>query len=256
MLGLLNKMKKILSPDKRIDSIWCASFDIGSVNFAFYIEEMDNASLMDIENIKDPKSRYNDDGTPTKGMKDILSSVCMNGKTILHKNTDISINCTKGKKLDQNTFHNMTDLLDKYGDYWDKCSYFVVEQQMAFGKMKSNPKAVKLGHHCQSYFLFRYGRFKKVFEFPAYHKTQVLGCEKIKGNKCKNGNYRWKSVPKPLRKKWSVLKATEILKERGEEETMNNIKTVSKKDDLADTVTQLQAFKYLYFIECDNMLHN
>jgi hypothetical protein len=143
----------------------------------------------------------------------------------------------------------MTDLLDSYSEYWDKCCCFVVEQQMAFGKMKSNPKAVKLGHHCQSYFLFRYGRFKQVLEFPAYHKTQVLGCEKIKGKKCKNGKYRWKSISKPDRKKWSVVKATEILTKRGEKKTIDNIKTKTKKDDLADTLTQLQAFKYLCFVD-------
>jgi hypothetical protein len=245
----MNNQENFFAPEKKPGTIWCASFDIGSVNFAFYIEEVDKTSLMKIKNIENQKSRYNDDGTPTKDMKKILDSVCSNGKTILHKNSDISKNCVKGKKLDQNTFHNMTDLLDAYSDYWDKCCHFVVEQQMAFGKMKSNPKAVKLGHHCQSYFLFRYGRFKKVYEFPAYHKTQVLGCEKIKGKQCKNGKYRWKSVPKPLRKKWSVLKATEILNDRGEEETIKNIKTVSKKDDLADTLTQLQAFKYLFFVE-------
>jgi hypothetical protein len=242
----MNNKDKSYVPEKKPGSIWCASFDIGSVNFAFYIEEMDSVSL---KNIKNTNNRYNDNGTPTNDMVEILNSVCSNGKTILHKNSDISKNCVKGKKLDQNTFHNMTDLLDSYSEYWDKCCYFVVEQQMAFGKMKSNPKAVKLGHHCQSYFLFRYGRFKTVFEFPAYHKTQILGCEKIKGKQCKNGRYRWKSISKPLRKKWSVSKATEILNERGEEETIKNIKTVSKKDDLADTLTQLQAFKYLLFVD-------
>lgn len=227
------------------NTIWCASFDIGSVNFAFYVEEMDRESFSNIQNIPD-KKRYNIDGTPTEDMENILNSVYKNGKTILHMNSDISKNCIKGKQLDQNTFHNMTDLLDSYSEYWDKCECFVIEQQMAFGKMKSNPKAVKLGHHCQSYFMFRYGRFKKVFEFPAYYKTQILGCEKMKGKQCKNGNHRWKSIPKPARKKWSVIKATEILTLRGEE---NTIKSTRKKDDLADTLTQLQAFKYLCFVE-------
>jgi hypothetical protein len=239
---------KFKAPDQTDGTIWICSVDIGSVNFAFYVEEINEESLLSIKNI-DEKSRYNEDGTPSKDMDKILDLVCKNGKTILHENSDISKNCIKGKKLDQNTFHNMTDLLDVYSEYWDKCCCFVIEQQMSFGKLKSNPKAVKLGHHCQSYFLFRYGRFKSVFEFPAYYKTQILGCEKIKGNQCKNGKYRWKSIPKPLRKKWSVVKATEILHKRGEEETIKNIKIKAKKDDLADTLTQLQAFKYLCFVE-------
>lgn len=240
-------MEQIKVPEKEEGSIWCASFDIGSKNFAFYIEEFNIKKLEKIKNIKKEK-RYNEDGTPTKDMNKILEKVFMNGKTILHKNSDITYNCIKGKILDQETFYNMTDLLDKYSDFWDRCCYYVIEQQMQFGKMKSNPKALKLGHHCQSYFIFRYGRFKKVLEFPAYHKTQILGCEKIKGKKFKNGNYKWNAVDKPTRKKWSIKKATEILKKRNEESIICDIKNKSKKDDLADTLTQLQAFKYLCFI--------
>lgn len=202
----MNNQGKLCAPDKTPGTIWCASFDIGHINFAFYVEEIDENELRKINNIPD-KEKYNANGTPTKDMKKILDTVCKNGKTILHKNSDISKNCVKGKKLDPNTFHNMTDLLDSYGDYWDKCYCFVVEAQMNFGKCKSNPKALKLGYHCQSYFMFRYGRFKEVIEFPAYHKTQVLGCEKIKGKKCKNGNYRWKSIDKPSRKKWRDRKS-------------------------------------------------
>ena len=93
--------------------------------------------------------------------------------------------------------------------------------------------ALKLGQHCYSYFTIRYGRFKKVIEFPAYYKTQILGAEKIKGKKVKNGNFQWKTIDKPARKKWSVSKATEILSSRGEIETMNNIKTKTKKAKIA-----------------------
>lgn len=239
---------KYFIPMQKSGTIWCASFDIGFINFAFYVEEIDKTSLENLKNIPSTK-RYNDNGTPTKEMQKILDAVCKNGKTILHTNSDISKNCVKGKKMDPNTFHNMTDLLDRYSDYWDKCCCFVIEAQMNFGKMKNNPKALKLGHHCQSYFMFRYGRFKEVIEFPAYHKTQVLGCEKIRGKQCKNGKYKWKTIDKPARKKWSVVKATDILNKRGEEDTIKNIKTKAKKDDLADTLTQLQAFKYLFFVD-------
>lgn len=242
----MSNKNKFVTPLQTLDTIWIASFDIGSKNFAFYIEEMNRKSLEKIKNVPRQK-RYNEDGTPTNNMQNVLDNVCKNGKTILHKNSDLTNNCVKGKSLDLETFHNMTDLLDSYSEYWDKCCCFVVEQQMQFGK-KSNPKALKLGHHCQSYFIFRYGRFKQVVEFPAYHKTQVLGCKKIKGKKCKNGKYRWKTIDKPSRKKWSIVKATEILEKRGEEDTINNIKSKTKKDDLADTLTQLQAFKFLCFV--------
>ena len=224
-----------------------ASFDIGKKNFCFYIEEFNLTSLKNIKNI--PKeSRYNPNGTPTNKMKEILDQICLNGKTVLHKNTDLTYNCEKGKYLDPETFHNMNDLLDEHAKYFDDCDHIVIEQQMNFGKRK-NPMAMKLGQHCYSYFTFKYGRFKNITEFPSYHKTQVLGSEKIRGKQYKNGNYKWKSIDQRARKKWSVEKAIEILETRGEIDVMDNLKTKAKKDDLADTLTQLQAFKYLNFIE-------
>jgi hypothetical protein len=124
----------------------------------------------------------------------------------------------------------------------------VIEEQMAFGK-KLNKMAVKLGQHCYSYFTFLYGKSKVVFEFPAYHKTQVLGAEKEEGKPYKSGKKRYKAVDKPQRKKWAVEKALEILNNRGEIEVIEGMTTKKKKDDLADTFLQLQAFKYKMFVE-------
>lgn len=223
--------------------IWICSVDIGKKNFCFYIEEVNVEKISNIKNI--PKNiRYNENGTATTEMQNILDQICNNGKTILHKNSDLTHNCEKGKYLDTETFFNMNDLLDKYGDYFDKCSIFIIEQQM-----KKNYMAMKLGQHCFSYFSIRYGRFKTILEFPSYYKTQILGAEKIKGKKYKNGKFKWKTIDKTARKKWSIIKATEILKKRGEFDTIDNIKSKTKKDDLADTLSQLQAFKYLYYID-------
>jgi hypothetical protein len=234
-------------PIKSPETIWIASFDIGHVNFAFYIKEINQNKLSKIKNIK-KEERYNEDATPTIDMTKILNNIFQDGKTIIYKNSNISNNCVNGKQLDTETFHNMFDLLDKYSEYWDKCCSFIVEKQMDFGKMKRNPKALKLGHYCQSYFVFRYGRFKQVIEFPAYHKTQVLGCQKIKGKKYKNGKHKWTSINKPDRKKWSIIKATEILDIRGEKNIIDSIKTKAKKDDISDCICQLESFLYLFYI--------
>ena len=110
----------------------------------------------------------------------------------------------------------MNDELDKHVDLWDKCDVFIIEKQMMFGK-QTNPMAVKLAQHCYSYFVFKYGRFKKIIEFPAYNKTQVLGALK---NKVKN---KYKSIPKPQRKKWCINKALEILEERKDNNTIQQI---------------------------------
>jgi hypothetical protein len=223
-----------------------ASFDIGKVNFAFCIEEFDKECLMKVKNPA-KGCRYNPNGTPTDFMSKTLNEVCNNGKIILFKNSDLTERCVKGSYLDPETFHNMIDLLDQYKDLWETCDAFVIEQQMAF-RGKRNPMAVKLGQHCYSYFCFNYGRFKSYIEFPAYHKTEVLGSEKIKGKKTKNG-WKWKNIDKPARKKWSIKKAQELLDKRGEGNMLSILKTTKKKDDLADVFCQLQAFKYLCYVD-------
>lgn len=226
---------------------WIASIDIGSKNFAFYVEEVNISILSKIKNI--PKlDRYNPNGTPTMKMNTILNSIFKDGKTIIHENVDLTIN-SNGKYIDQNILHNLTNLLDKYSHIWDKCYIILVEQQMSFGK-KINLKAIKIGQHCQSYFLFKYGRFKIVIEFPSYHKTHILGSEKINKGITKSGKIKFKNIEKPQRKKWAIEKAKEILKIRHENNhILLSTKKGIKKDDLADTIIMLSAFKYIYFVD-------
>lgn len=228
------------------NTIWCASFDIGKVNFAFYIEEYDLEFLNSIQNISAHK-RYNVDGTTTSNFGEVIKSVCLNGKTILFKNSNVTKNCDKSKYLDPETFHNLTDLLDEYKNYWDKCSIFIIEQQMSFGK-KHNTMALKLGQHCYSYFAFNYGRFKTIFEFPSYFKTQVLGAPKIQ-NKTKKGKITYKAMDKPARKKWSVEKASDILAEREDFKTLSEITSMRKKDDICDCLLQSLSYVYLAFVD-------
>jgi len=228
-----------------METIRIASIDIGKINFAFLIEEI-NIEKINLENIQKNK-RYNIDGTVTNNFKKILDSVCINGITILYKNSNITTGCIKGKYIEQKLFHNMNTLLDEYSSYFDTCSIIIIEKQMSFGK-KINTMALKLGQNCMSYFIFKYGMFKTIIEFPAYYKTQILGCSKIiKTNK--KGVSKYISVDKSKRKKWSIEEAINILTLRNDIITLEYLKTSKKKDDLADVLTQLQAFKYLFFIE-------
>lgn len=228
------------------NNIWIASFDIGKLNFAFYIEELNKKELINLPFISKTK-RYNQDGTFTEEFSEIVNKVTNNGKTILFKNTNLTEGCDKKSYLDQNIFHNMTDLLDDYGDYWDNCSIFIIEKQMSFGK-RHNTMAIKLGQHCWSYFSFKYSRFKEIIEFPAYYKTIILGAKKTQ-KQCKNGKIKYLSMDKTKRKKWCVETALNILKKRNDLETIYNIKQVKKKDDLADVLCQLQAFKILRYLD-------
>ncbi len=225
------------------ETITIASFDIGKKNFCFYIEECNTTQFEEIVNIPYEK-RYNENGTPTEEMKTILDNVGLNGKTISHVNKDLTYNTDKSKYLDKEIYFNMIDHLDEYKELFDTCSIIIIEQQMS-----RNSMAMKLGQHCFSYFACRYGRDKEIVEFPSYNKTCILGAERTKGKKYKNGNYKWKTMDSRTRKKWAVTKTYEILKGRGEEDTMNNIKTKAKKDDLSDTICQLVAYKYLHFID-------
>ena len=227
--------------------VWIASFDMGKKNFAFCIEEVHISNLLSLKNIP-PLSRYKPDGTPTPKMNALLNEVCSNGRLVLYKNLDLTQNCNPRLKLDPETFHNMIDALDTYADYWDKCAVIVIEEQMSFGK-KLNKMAMRLGQHCYSYFTFKYGRYKTVLEFPAYHKTQVLGAPKLLGKPYKSGKPRYVAMDKPQRKKWSVEKAVEILTSRGELDVLNQLTSAKKRDDLADVVVQLQAFKYRTYID-------
>uniref|UniRef100_A0A6C0KTG2 Mitochondrial resolvase Ydc2 catalytic domain-containing protein n=1 Tax=viral metagenome TaxID=1070528 RepID=A0A6C0KTG2_9ZZZZ len=213
------------------------SFDIGKCNFAFYIEEFDEKKFEDIKNIPKIK-RFNSDGTPTEEFANILSEIYLNGNTILYKNLDLTKDSKKEKYLDQKVCLNMITELDKHKDKIDKCSVVIIEQQMSFQNTR-NTMAIKLAQNCASYFLHRYGMDKELIEFPAYHKTQVLGAPKKGG----------KAMSKPERKKWATEKAIEIIMERGESETLEEISGKKKKDDLADVLIQLQSFKYLRYVE-------
>lgn len=225
--------------------IHVASFDIGKKNFAFYIEEYDTSLFEEIENIPDKKSRYNIDGTPTDDFKPVLENICVNGKVILYKNIDLTENVENNNIINPEYYYNMSDVLDKFSDYWDKCDKIIIEKQMAFG-VRNNIMAIRLGQHCWSYFASKYGRDKEIIEFPAYHKTQVLGAEKVEV-KSRNIN-KYKSMTKPKRKKWCINKAIHIFTIRDDQETLERIKNTKKKDDLADVVCQLQAYKILTYI--------
>lgn len=233
-----------------MSSTFVASFDIGKCNFAFYIEEFRADELSALKHI--PKNnRFNDNGTVTEAFSEILQSIYTNGTTVLYKNLDLTENTNKSKYLDKKIFTNMINALDEYKDFFDKCSIIVIEQQMSFTKAQ-NTMALKLGQHCFSYFLFRYQNQneKEIIEFPAYYKTQILGAPKsIIDNENPKKKPKLKAMTKPERKKWAVEKAIEILMERGDMTTLDNILGKRKRDDLADVLLQLQSFKFLRYVE-------
>lgn len=208
-------------------STFLASFDIGKKNFAFCIEEISGYTQPE-KNIG-REIKYNKDGTCTPEFAKVIKNVCMNGRIIVLENIDLTSGCDGSLT---SIMVNMNSVLTKYKEYWDKCSAIVIEQQMGFGN-KINFTALKLGQHCFSFFVFNYANFKTIVEFPAFHKTRVLGA--------------LKKQTKPERKKWAIAKALEILADREDFETIDRIMKMKKRDDVCDTIVQLQSYKYLTY---------
>ncbi len=229
------------------DIVWLASFDIGKKNFSFYIEEVDVSKLRACKDVS-KSHRYKACGTPTSKFQPTLDKVCSVGKKILLENVDLTIGSDKRQYLDPKVLYNMIEVLDDYEEFWEQCDAFVIEKQMSFGK-RHNTMALKLGQHCWSYFAIKYGK-KTIEEFPAYHKTQVLGATKIE-KVTKTGKKRYKAIDKPARKKWCIARALIIIGERGDIETISQIQESRKKDDLCDVICQLQAYKYLRYVNSD-----
>jgi hypothetical protein len=121
----------------------------------------------------------------------------------------------------------LTDFLDSLTHVWDSVDTFLIEKQMT-----TNPKAMRLGHHVQSYFLTIYRDFKTIIEFPSQHKTRVLGCPKELRRKKKD------------RKKFCVEQATDIMRNHGGD-MMDKYFKLKKKDDISDCICQAKAFVIL-----------
>ncbi len=215
--------------------VWVASFDPGKCNFAFAIEEISEDVLLNIKKI--PKSkRYDTEGKHTKEYSELINTALSSSKTVLVRNTNVTGNTEKSKYLDTRVFVNITSLLDEYKSYWDKCSIILIEQQMSF-KKGHNTMALKVAQHVLSYFTFCYSTFKEIIEFPAYHKTKILGAPK--------------KLTKPQRKKWAIEKAQQIWKNRDDKDIIDYVSKVKKKDDLSDCFLMCNCFGIMRYITGD-----
>lgn len=229
------------------NEITVLSMDMGIRNFAFWVDTYDRRELPSV-----PKSglRYQPNGEPTDASREIIERVAMTGKTVFFANEDVATGNDTRTEVSSDTLCTISELLDSHADIFSKCDYIVVERQMQFGKLR-NPKAIRVAHHVQSYFLMMFGRLANIVDFPAYHKTQVLGAPKIKTT-TKKGTVRYKAVDKPTRKKWAVEVAENVLLARCGADSVEDWKTIEKfedmkkKDDVSDCLIQGIAFVLLY----------
>ena len=214
---------------------YLASFDIGKKNFAFVVEEISLTKVKKLNKIP-KKERYNKDGSPTAEFQKELTKLYKCGKVVLVANHDLTEDCNPKVTLDDHTYINMIDVLDRYKDYWDKCQHIIIERQMSF-RGKYNVMAMKLGQFCFSYFKINYRETKQIVDYPAFHKTQVLGAIKTEVKQ------------KYKRKKWAVQRAQDILEFRKDSKTNTLMQDKKKKDDISDCLLMTITYTYLKFVD-------
>jgi len=128
-------------------------------------------------------------------------------------------------------YKNSSMLLDRYINLIYNCHLIIIERQLS-----KNYKMVRFSQHIISYLIV------KLMNNPC--KTVILEVD----SKLKS---RQLAAPKGLNakeiKKWAIQLADRILKARQDQKSLSIIKSAkSKKDDLSDTVIQIEAI-FSYF---------
>ena len=178
-----------------------AAIDPGIKNFAFSIENVDVDTV--------------------RGIRD-LSTLVLCSETVFFANIELCDTTTR----------ELTRVLNLYTHLWEQVDVVLVERQMQFRSI-INTKALRVAHHCLSYFELSFHEMV-VVDFPSSNKTRVLGAPS--------------GMTKPQRKKWSVAYASEILEERGDCETIKMRETMGRKlDDVSDCLLMCMAYTSLKY---------
>jgi len=210
------------------------SIDIGLRTLSIYKEYFD---VDKAKQFKLPKHCYNKLGEATDEMKTYVNNIgkCGHCAFIVKKDLGERKDYFSGKAI-MNLFVFL-DEIEREGIF-DDVDVIVVERQLT-----KNGIATGLMYYLQSWFMIQYGLFKKIILFPAKNKTRVLGAPL----KQEDDNGKTIRVDKAFRKKWSTLRAYQILELRDDQNTIRYIfeENKSKKDDLSDVITQALAYNIL-----------
>lgn len=260
-----------------------ASFDIGKVNFAHYIEDMDVSKILAVEKkYKDlpKKLQRKTKGEVSSEMREILKDLYLSGNRIHTGVYDIRNGVED--VFDIPTRKNLLTHLYSHKYLWDECNIFVVEQQYFktwSGRRKSpgteaNVDAIKIAECLMTWLLCEYP-FKEILYFGSQNKTQMLGAP-------------W-NLDKPQRKKWAIEECRRmyewrkdecmtqlfLLEDRVYKKRMNSeekilsflnsytptdedgklmaekiVRNRQKLDDICDAALQAQAFKFKTMVAC------
>ena len=210
------------------------SIDIGLRTLSLYKEYFNTAQA---KLVPFPKNCYDKMGEAKPEMKQYVERIGSYGVTsfIVKKDLGEKRDYFSGKAI-QNLFHFMDDLESQ--SLFDDVQEIIIERQM-----KKNNIASALMYYIQSWFLIKYGPFKKVILYPSKQKTRILGAPL----KVENEQGKTERVNKYFRKKWSTLRAYDILTKRKETDIIDYIfvQHKDKKDDLCDVITQCLSYHIL-----------
>lgn len=261
-----------------------ASFDIGKVNFAQYVEDFDCEELKVLAQEYDllaPKLRRRVKGPMNESIQDILNKVYLNGKCVNIGVFDLRKD-RKSDKLDMDVRKNLFKHLDSYSELWKSCDTIIIEQQFfrtfgvhgrRGGGSEANVDAIKLGECVLSWFIINLPD-KDIRYFASTNKTQILGApETMTKHQRKE---KW--APELLKEIVTLRKDTDLCnifnlradifnKRLNSEEKIVGflnkytfeskdiqylaeriVRERQKMDDVSDVVLQVQAYKYREFV--------
>lgn len=136
----------------------------------------------------------------------------------------------------------LLNYFDQHLDLFKQCHLLIVERQMPF-----NYKATRIAQHTLTYFMTK---LKDLEQLPLIVEID----SKLKGKEL--------NAPKNLNKnglkQWAVEEATKLLNIRNDKHGLDLLKKHRKKDDLADTLCQIEAFfSYMNWpLTCDILPSN
>lgn len=267
-----------------------ASFDMGSSNFSQYVEEFDPEIMYKLEaryKALPEHLRRKTKGPMNSKIEELLRETTLCGTRITTGVYDFTVEIGQGWDiLSRQKFLNH---MERFKKIWNTCDIFIIEQQYfntgfkgkkpKFGGANqpnggANIDAIKIGEATFMWLLQKYPDVPIMY-FGSQYKTQIFGAP-------------WK-MTKPERKKWSTNKAKMIYTERKDEDmiklfelaeavkrkqintkakiqtfvddyecdsldakelALKIIKDKQKLDDVGDSCTQAQAFKFKSMVGC------
>lgn len=126
-----------------------------------------------------------------------------------------------------NPVDDVTRILDALSGYWRECDVVLVERQVQYRGVV-NTAALRIAHHCLSYFRLKHPAIVAV-DYPSANKTRLLGAPD--------------GMTKPERKKWAVAYAGAVYAKRGDTRTAARRENMpTKLDDVSDCLLMCLAY--------------